>query len=91
MRSHRLLVCSLLSLASVAFAALPSARAAAPFTVDPVHSSMLFRVTHLGVGHIYGRFNQFSGTFAFTAPAAALNADSSIFCETESSFASARR
>jgi polyisoprenoid-binding protein YceI len=41
-----------------------SAHAADTFTVDPVHSSLLFRVKHLNCGHIYGRFNQFSGTFA---------------------------
>jgi polyisoprenoid-binding protein YceI len=35
------------------------------YKVDPVHSSILFRAKHFGVGHIYGRFNQFSGSFAF--------------------------
>lgn len=41
------------------------ARAAETFTVDPVHSSILFRVKHMNAGHIYGRFNKFSGSFAF--------------------------
>lgn len=67
MRSRKLLVCSVLSLASVLLAGVPSARAADTFAVDPVHSSVLFRVKHLGVGHIYGRFNQYSGSFAFDA------------------------
>lgn len=40
-------------------------RAAETFTVDAVHSSLLFRIKHLNAGHIYGRFNQFSGSFAF--------------------------
>jgi polyisoprenoid-binding protein YceI len=43
----------------------PAASAADPFKVDSVHSSILFRVKHFGVGYIYGRFNQVSGTFAF--------------------------
>ena len=63
MRSRNLLAWSLLSLASSLLAA--PARAADTFSVDPVHSSMLFRVKHLGVGHIYGRFNQYSGSFTF--------------------------
>ena len=63
MRSRNLLAWSLLSLAPSLLAA--PARAADTFSVDPVHSSMLFRVKHWGVGHIYGRFNQYSGSFAF--------------------------
>jgi polyisoprenoid-binding protein YceI len=35
------------------------------FKLDPVHSSLIFRIKHLGVGYIYGRFNDFSGSFAF--------------------------
>jgi polyisoprenoid-binding protein YceI len=31
------------------------------FTVDPVHSAILFRTKHLNVSHVYGRFNEFSG------------------------------
>ncbi|HEY7308273.1 MAG TPA: YceI family protein [Gemmataceae bacterium] len=65
MRSRNLLAWSLLSLAPGLLAVAVPARAADTFSVDPVHSSMLFRVKHLGVGHIYGRFNQYSGSFAF--------------------------
>ena len=65
MRSRKLLACSLLFLAPVLLAVATPVRAADTFTVDPVHSSVLFRVKHLGVGYIYGRFNQYSGTFAF--------------------------
>lgn len=32
------------------------------FTVDAVHSSVLFRVTHMGVGPFWGRFGTISGT-----------------------------
>jgi len=40
------------------------------FKIDPVHSSILFSVTHLGVSNLYGRFNDVSGTVTFdkTAP-----------------------
>jgi polyisoprenoid-binding protein YceI len=41
------------------------ARAAETYKVDPLHSSLLFRVKHLNVGHIYGRFTEFSGSFTF--------------------------
>lgn len=60
MRMRPLVAAALL----VGLAAAP-ARAADAFKVDPVHSSLLFRVKHLNAGYIYGRFNAFSGTFAF--------------------------
>ena len=40
---------------------LPAA-AAETFHVDPVHSSMLFRVKHMNTSYIWGRFNEYSGT-----------------------------
>lgn len=36
--------------------------AAETYKVDPVHSSVVFRVKHLNIGFIYGRFNDFQGT-----------------------------
>ena len=33
------------------------------FDVDPVHSSILFRVKHLEVSYFYGRFKEVSGSF----------------------------
>ena len=41
-----------------------SAAAAAPetFTIDTVHSTILFRVKHMDVSYAYGRFNDFGGT-----------------------------
>jgi len=42
-----------------------SANAADTFKVDPVHSSVVFSVQHLGVTNFYGRFNDISGTVAF--------------------------
>jgi len=35
------------------------------FKIDPVHSSVVFSVMHLGVTDFYGRFNDLSGTVVF--------------------------
>ena len=35
------------------------------YSVDPVHSTVIFRIKHLGVSYFYGRFNSPSGTFSF--------------------------
>jgi polyisoprenoid-binding protein YceI len=32
------------------------------FNIDPVHSSVLYRIGHVNVGHSWGRFNDLSGT-----------------------------
>lgn len=40
-----------------------AARAADVYTVDPVHSSISFRISHQGISDIHGRFNDYSGTF----------------------------
>lgn len=37
------------------------ARAAETYTVDPVHSSISFMISHAGISNIHGRFNDFSG------------------------------
>jgi polyisoprenoid-binding protein YceI len=42
-----------------------SANAADTFKVDPVHSSVVLSVQHLGVTNFYGRFNDISGTVVF--------------------------
>lgn len=34
------------------------------FTVDPVHSSIVYRIKHANTAFHYGRFNEFSGTFS---------------------------
>lgn len=45
----------------------PEAGAApAQFSVDPVHSAVLFKIKHLGVGYVWGRFNTFEGKFSLT-------------------------
>lgn len=35
----------------------------ATFKVDPVHSSVVFKVKHMNVANFYGRFNEVSGAF----------------------------
>jgi polyisoprenoid-binding protein YceI len=35
------------------------------FKIDPVHSSIVFSIKHLGVTDFYGRFNDVSGTIVF--------------------------
>ena len=32
------------------------------YKVDPVHSAAVFRIKHLGIAYVYGRFNDLSGT-----------------------------
>lgn len=38
---------------------------AAVYAIDPVHSSVIFRIMHLNTAPVYGRFNEISGTIAF--------------------------
>src|SRR5262245_49721945 len=44
---------------------VPAAAAVASYEIDPVHSSILFKCSHLNVSNYYGRFNDFSGTVVF--------------------------
>ena len=39
----------------------PAPRAADTYEIDGGHSSILFSIRHLGVGQVYGRFNEFTG------------------------------
>ncbi len=54
-----------------------SSAAAATFTVDDTHSMSLFRVTHMGAGRFWGRFNEISGTAQY-APDSMLALDITI-------------
>jgi polyisoprenoid-binding protein YceI len=42
--------------------ALP-VRAGEKYNIDPAHSSITFKVKHLGLTWVYGRFNEFAGEF----------------------------
>jgi polyisoprenoid-binding protein YceI len=46
----------------IALTAPGAAVRAETYTVDPVHSSLLFRIKHLSVSYVYGRFNNPEGT-----------------------------
>ncbi|MBA3708497.1 MAG: YceI family protein [Planctomycetes bacterium] len=51
------------ALATVLVAA--SVHAEDTFAIDPVHSTALFRINHMGVSNFYGRFDDLSGTIAY--------------------------
>jgi len=42
-------------------------QAAENYSIDPAHSSVYFRIQHIGLSWVYGRFNTFSGSFAIDA------------------------
>lgn len=71
---HRSAVLGLLAAVVIAAAAALTVHAdsaapqpAAPptYNIDPVHSFVVFQVGHLGIGNVWGRFNQIDGTIAF--------------------------
>ena len=56
MKTSKLILVTLLSSLGVV------AQAADTYQVDPVHSSLLFKIRHLNVADFYGRFNDVTGT-----------------------------
>lgn len=54
------------ALCAMGAVALPPTTGSDPMTgsfqIDPVHSTVLFKVQHLGVSNFYGRFNDISGS-----------------------------
>ena len=50
------------TLATILIAGGTVARGAETYTVDPVHSSISFMISHVGISNIHGRFNDVSGT-----------------------------
>jgi polyisoprenoid-binding protein YceI len=53
------------------------------FTIDPAHSMMLFKVRHLGLSTVTGRFAKFTGTFQLD-PATGQAGSASLKIETAS-------
>ncbi|MFT5285092.1 MAG: polyisoprenoid-binding protein YceI [Planctomycetota bacterium] len=47
--------------------AQPSSAAASNFIVDPVHSTVIFKVKHKEVSYFYGGFDEISGSFEYDA------------------------
>ena len=55
---------TLLTLSAAIAAGSPGAlRAADTYTADPVHSSVVFKVKHMGTSTAWGRFNALAGSF----------------------------
>lgn len=52
------------AIALILLGAAAPAWAADAYKVDPVHSSVIFRVKHMNTSHAYGRFNDIAGQFA---------------------------
>ena len=57
-------------------------RAADEYAVDPVHSSITFKVQHLGLAFVHGRFNDYSGTISIDPDASKCAFTMSIKVET---------
>src|ERR1700752_921995 len=51
-------------LLAVAMSSIGLSARADTFKIDPVHSSIIFSIKHLGVSDFYGRFNDLSGQVA---------------------------
>jgi len=67
MRSIHFVRRAVLSILLVVAAVTPLA--AQSLTVDPVHSTVLFRIKHLGTSHAWGRFNDVAGTWTLEGDA----------------------
>lgn len=59
MRSTRVLICAAMALLA------GGAASGADFTIDPVHSTAIFKVKHMGASYVYGRFTDIAGSFTF--------------------------
>lgn len=50
---------------SSATASRVATESVAAYTVDPVHTNVIFKIRHAGVSNFYGRFNEISGNIEF--------------------------
>jgi polyisoprenoid-binding protein YceI len=64
-------------------AGLGYAPAADDYTVDAAHAGVTFKISHLGLSWVYGRFNEFSGSFTLD-PSDAGKSSFSLNIKTES-------
>jgi polyisoprenoid-binding protein YceI len=79
----RTLCATALGSLALVVAGMSPARAAEPYKVDPVHSMVVFRIKHFGVGYIHGRFNEVSGDFTWDdANPAGISLDVHVKAET---------
>src|SRR5947207_1517813 len=51
--------------ALVLFSIAAAVRAADTYQVDPVHSSVVFKIKHMNTGDFWGRFDKISGSITF--------------------------
>src|SRR5262245_10596764 len=51
-------------LVAIAFMAFAGTARAEEYTVDAAHAGINFKISHLGLSWVYGRFNNFSGGFS---------------------------
>ena len=65
MRAQRILNISLIVVLGLVLFFSLAANAAETYKLDPVHTSIVFRIKHLGVSYVFGRFNGPTGTFIF--------------------------
>ena len=49
--------------ASLCFSGSAHCAAADDYAIDAVHSSVSFKIKHMGLSYVHGRFNSFSGAF----------------------------
>ena len=56
---------AVIALACGILLALPAAVQAADYKIDPAHSFIQFRISHLGIGWVIGRFNTLEGNFTY--------------------------
>jgi len=60
--------CALVLVAAFVAACCAAATSRADdYTIDPVHSGVNFRISHLGLSWVHGRFNDFKGKFVIDA------------------------
>lgn len=64
--------------ASVLGLTLSTSALAGTFTIDTAHSMAIFKIGHQGIGNIYGRFNNITGTFTTNATGQLVGADVTI-------------
>ncbi|MGA2497735.1 MAG: YceI family protein, partial [Tepidisphaeraceae bacterium] len=55
----------ILSLTLLVAGMLAGSVQAADYQVDPVHTSLIYRIKHLQSSYSYGRFNKVGGTFSY--------------------------
>jgi len=66
--NRKTLILPLAIVATLAIVFAPDSQSQAEvssYKIDPVHSAIHFKIKHLGVAHVWGRFNKFEGTIKF--------------------------